>query len=111
MVGKTLDHYRIVEKIGAGGMDKVYRAHDERLQRDVALKVLPAGSLTDEVARQRIQEEALTLSKLNHPHIAHIYDFDTQDGTDFLVMEFVAGETLKEGSQVGPDVAGSRGAH
>ena len=96
MIGRTLGHYRITEKIGQGGMGEVYRAHDEHLDRDVALKVLPVGALADEDARKRFRREALTLSKLNHPHIAHVYDFDTQEGTDFLVMEFVAGDTLKE---------------
>ncbi len=72
MIGKTLGHYRIEEKLGAGGMGEVYRAHDERLERDVALKVLPAETLTDEVARKRFRKEALALSKLNHPNIASI---------------------------------------
>ncbi len=96
MIGKTLGHYRILEKIGAGGMGVVYRAHDERLDRDVALKVLPAGSLTDESARKRFRKEALALAKLSHANIAPIYDFDTQDGTDFLVMERVGGQSLAQ---------------
>jgi serine/threonine protein kinase/tetratricopeptide (TPR) repeat protein len=94
MIGQTLGHYRILEKIGAGGMGVVYRARDERLDRDVALKVLPAGALADDAARRRFRKEALTLAKLAHPHIAMIFDFDTQDGVDFLVMEYVAGQTL-----------------
>ena len=94
MVGKTISRYRVLAKLGAGGMGEVYRAHDERLQRDVALKVLPAHILADETARNRFRKEALALSKLNHPHIATVYDFDTQDGVDFLVMEYVAGATL-----------------
>jgi eukaryotic-like serine/threonine-protein kinase len=96
MIGQTFGHYRIVEKIGSGGMGEVYRAHDERLDRDVALKVLPAGALTDEAARKRLRKEALNLSKLNHPNIATIHDFDTQDGVDFLVMEYVAGTSLAQ---------------
>ena len=96
MIGQKLGHYRIVEKIGAGGMGVVYRARDERLERDVALKVLPAGTLADEAARKRFRKEALALSKLNHPNIATVHDFDTQDGVDFLVMEHVAGTTLAE---------------
>ncbi len=69
-------------------MGVVYRAHDTRLQRDVALKVLPAGVLSNDAARKRFRKEALALSKLNHPNIAIVFDFDTQDGTDFLVMEY-----------------------
>ncbi len=96
-VGPTmLGHYRIVEKIGEGGMGVVYRAHDERLDRDVALKLLPAGLLSDEAARKRFRKEALALSKLNHPTISTIFDFDTQDGLDFLVMEYIPGITLDE---------------
>ncbi len=96
MIGRTLSHYSIVEKIGAGGMGEVYRAHDERLERDVALKVLPTGTLADEAARKRFRKEALALSKLNHPNIATVFDFDTQDGVDFLVMELVEGVTLSD---------------
>lgn len=94
MTGKTLSHYRLVEQIGAGGMGVVYRAHDERLERDVALKVLPADTLADEETRKRFRKEALALSQLNHPNIATVFDFDSQDGVDFLVMEIVAGELL-----------------
>jgi serine/threonine-protein kinase len=96
MIGQTLGHYRIVAQLGAGGMGVVYRARDERLDRDVALKVLPAGALADDAARRRFRKEALALAKLAHPNIAHIYDFDTQDGTDFLVMECVAGQLLAQ---------------
>src|SRR2546428_5408269 len=95
-VGINLGHYRIAEKIGAGGMGEVYRAHDEHLARDVAIKVLPAGTLSDPSARRHFRNEALALSKLNHPGIATIYDFDTQDGVDFLVMEYIPGMTLSE---------------
>ncbi len=96
MVGRTLGHYRILEQIGAGGMGVVYRARDERLDRDVALKVLPPGNLADEDARKRFRNEALALAKLNHPNIASVYDFDTQEDVDFLVMEYIPGETLRE---------------
>jgi eukaryotic-like serine/threonine-protein kinase len=75
-------------------MGVVFRAHDERLDRDVALKILSPGTLGDETARQRFRNEALTLSKFSHPHVAYIFDFDTEDGIDFLVMEFVDGVTL-----------------
>ena len=102
MIGKSLRHFRIDAKLGAGGMGEVYLAHDERLERDVALKVLPARTLADETARKRFRKEALALSKLNHPNIATIYDFDTQDGVDFLVMEYVEGTTLSEKLSNGP---------
>jgi len=95
-VGQMLGHYFIVEKIGAGGMGEVYRARDERLTRDVAIKVLPSCTLTDESARKHFRKEALILSQLNHPNIATIHDFDTQQGVDFLVMEYIPGITLSE---------------
>jgi serine/threonine protein kinase/tetratricopeptide (TPR) repeat protein len=93
-LGTELGHYRIVEKIGAGGMGEVYRAQDEHLARDAAIKVLPPGTLTDESARKHFRKEALILSQLNHPNIATIHDFDTQQGVDFLVMEYIPGITL-----------------
>lgn len=96
LIGQTLGHYRLEEPVGAGGMGKVYRAHDNHLDREVAIKVLPYGILSDEKSRHRFHKEALTLSKLNHPNIATIYDFDTQKGWDFLVMEYIAGETLSD---------------
>jgi len=96
LVGSELGHYRIVEKIGAGGMGEVYRARDEHLTRDVAIKVLPSGTLTDASARKHFHKEALILSQLNHPNIATIHDFDTQQGVDFLVMEYIPGITLSE---------------
>ncbi|NDQ58436.1 MAG: protein kinase [Acidipila sp.] len=101
MIGKILGHYRIVEKMGAGGMGEVYLAHDERLERNVALKVLPAGSLADEATRSRFRKEALALSKLNHPNIATIHDFDTDGGVDFIAMELVDGETLAQRAKTG----------
>jgi eukaryotic-like serine/threonine-protein kinase len=94
--GLLLSHYRVAEKIGEGGMGVVYRARDERLERDVALKVLPAGVLGDETARKRFHKEALALSRLNHPNIGTIYDFDTQEGVDFLVMEYIPGQTVAQ---------------
>ena len=96
MDGQTLGHFRILEKIGEGGMGVVYRARDERLERDVALKVLPAGALADDAARRRFRKEALALAKLNHPNIGVIHDFDCEDGVDFLVMEYIQGATLSE---------------
>ena len=94
MLGKNLSHYRIVEQIGAGGMGVVFLAHDQQLERDVAIKILPPGTLADEAARKRFRQEALSLAKLNHPNIATIHDFDTADQTDFLVTEYIAGESL-----------------
>jgi len=102
LVGQTLGHYRIAEKIGAGGMGEVYRASDQHLARDVAIKVLPPGTLTDASARKHFHKEALILSQLNHPNIATIYDFDTQQGVDFLVMEYIPGITLSEKVAAGP---------
>jgi eukaryotic-like serine/threonine-protein kinase len=102
MIGQILSHYRILEILGSGGMGVVYRARDERLDRDVALKVLSQGSLGDGIARKRLRREALLLSKLNHPHICTIFDFDSQDGVDFLVMELVSGESLAARLRRGP---------
>jgi len=87
VIGQTISHYRVLEKLGAGGMGVVYRAHDERLDRDVALKVLPAGALADDSTRRRFRKEALALAKVAHPNIGMVFDFDTQDGVDFLAME------------------------
>jgi eukaryotic-like serine/threonine-protein kinase len=94
MIPKQLSHYHVLEKIGAGGMGVVYRAHDDELDRDVALKVLPTKTLTDERTRQRFRKEALALAKLNHPNIGAVYEFGSEDGLDFLVMELVSGVTL-----------------
>ena len=102
MIGKTLGHYRIVEKIGAGGMGEVYRARDERLDRDVALKVLPQGTLVDPSARKRLRKEALALSKLSHPNIEILFEFGSEGPVEFLAVEYVAGLTLSERLAQGP---------
>ncbi len=96
MIGQALGKYRVVEKLGEGGMGIVYRARDEGLNRNVAVKILPPGALTDEGSRKRFRKEALTLAKLNHPNIESLYDLDNKDGVDFLVMEYVPGATLAE---------------
>jgi len=102
MIGQTLGHYRIMTKIGAGGMGVVYRAHDDRLDRDVAIKVLPANVLADETARKRFRREALALSKLSHPNIGIIFDFNSELGVDYLVMEYIVGTTLAHRLAAGP---------
>lgn len=102
MIGRTLSHYRILERVGSGGMGEVYRARDQRLERDVALKILPAATAADLPARRRLRKEALALSKLNHPGIAAVHDFDSHEDIAFLVMEFVPGGTLAEEISGGP---------
>lgn len=102
MVGKTLAHFRILEPLGEGGMAVVYRARDSHLERDVAIKILTPSILTDEEGRRRFRLEALALSALRHPHIAIVHDFDSQDGVDFLVMEYMDGGTLAEVVAHGP---------
>jgi serine/threonine protein kinase/tetratricopeptide (TPR) repeat protein len=102
MIGTKLGPYSILERIGKGGMGEVYRARDERLERDVAVKVLPESTFADEASRRRFRREAVALARLNHPHIAAIYDFDSVDGHDFLVMEYVGGQPLAEKLAAGP---------
>jgi serine/threonine protein kinase len=91
---RLLERYLIVERLGAGGMGVVYRARDEKLEREVAIKMLQPGVLTGEEARSRFRREARALAKLNHAHIAAVHDVIEQDGADFIVMELVAGESL-----------------
>jgi len=95
-IGEVLGHYRLLEQVGAGGMGVVFRAHDERLQRDVAVKILPPGMLVDDNARQQFRKEALAVGKLNHPHIAMAFDFDQENGVDYLVTEYIPGINLDE---------------
>src|SRR2546425_12752671 len=101
MIGKTIAHYRILEPLGAGGMGEVYRAHDLHLDRDVAVKLLLRGSLANPTERERFRREAHVLSRLSHAGVATIFDFDAQDGVEFLVMEYVPGGTLESRLQVG----------
>ncbi len=94
--GTHLGPYTILSLLGQGGMGEVYRARDERLQRDVAIKVLPHGVLSDEAARNRFRKEALALARLSHPNIASVFDVGEQDGADYLVMECVPGQSLSK---------------
>ena len=92
--GTRLGRYAVLGPLGAGGMGVVYRAHDEKLQRAVAIKLLAPGMLTGDEARRHFRREALALAKLNHPNIAAVYDVGEQDGADYIVMECVSGESL-----------------
>jgi eukaryotic-like serine/threonine-protein kinase len=94
--GSKLGPYEIVGLIGSGGMGIVYRARDQRLERDVAIKTFPRNLQADEAVRRRFRREALALAKLNHPNIASVYDVGEQNGTEYLVMEYVAGQPLSE---------------
>jgi len=102
LAGRTIAHYRVLEVLGSGGMGVVYRAHDEQLDRDIALKVLPPGLLADEAARKRFRNEAMALAKLNHPCIGTVHDFGSEGGLDFLVMELVQGVPLSRRLRDGP---------
>jgi eukaryotic-like serine/threonine-protein kinase len=99
MIGTRLGHYRIVEKVGAGGMGEVYRAHDEQLDRDVALKVLPAAAVEDGTARARLLREARAAAGLNHPNICTIHEVGESDGHAYIAMELVEGRMLSDVSR------------
>jgi len=114
--GTRLGPYEIVAPLGAGGMGEVYRARDPRLDREVAVKVLPYSVRDDREARARFRREALALSRLNHPNIEMVLDLGEAGGTDYLVLEFVPGETLgarvargrvpeREAAEIGSQVA------
>ena len=96
LIGLEFGHYRILERVGSGGMGVVYRGYDAHLEREVAIKVLHPDALAGENGRKQFRNEAHALSKLNHPNIATVFDFHTENGRDFLVMEFIEGVTLNQ---------------
>src|SRR5215203_6300393 len=96
LANDTISHYRIVSKLGAGGMGEVYLAHDTKLDRRVALKVLPVDVAADQNRMSRFVQEAKTASGLNHPHIITIHEIDQFDSINFIATEFIDGETLRE---------------
>jgi serine/threonine-protein kinase len=102
MIGQTLGHYRILEQIDVGGMGEVYLARDERLERDVAIKVLPQGALADQTLRRRLRKEAQALSKLNHPNIETLLEFESAGDLEYLVVEYIAGTSLSDMLAKGP---------
>src|SRR5262250_100768 len=100
--GAKLGPYEVISPLGSGGMGEVYRAKDTRLDRSVAIKILPARLSSDPVRKQRFEREAKTISSLNHPHICVLHDVGHQDGIDYLVMECVEGDTLAKRLEKGP---------
>ena len=101
-IGQTLSYYKVISAIGAGGMGEVYRAHDSRLDREVAIKVLPSEMSSDEDRLRRFEQEAKATSALNHPNILTVYDIGEHDGSPFIVAELLEGEELRQRLDEGP---------
>src|SRR3990170_4474565 len=100
--GSRLGPYELVAPLGAGGMGEVWRGRDTRLDREVAIKILPPEFAQDDLFRARFAREAKTISQLNHPHICTLFDVGHEDGTHYLVMELLEGESLADRLQKGP---------
>jgi serine/threonine protein kinase len=111
MIGKTISHYKILAKLGEGGMGVVYKAEDAKLKRTVALKFLPPSIMASEAEKTRFVHEAQAAAALNHPNICTIYEIDEVDGQSFIAMEFVEGETLQKRVVKGEERGVSGGLH
>ena len=102
MIGKTISHYKILEKLGEGGMGVVYKAEDTKLKREVAIKFLPRQIAVSDEERERFKLEAQAAAALNHNNIATVYEIHELEGEEFIVMEFIKGESLREKIAKGP---------
>src|SRR5215472_10473905 len=95
-IGQVFGHYRLIEQIGAGGMGVVFRAHDEKLLRDVAVKILPHSLFSQLTSREQFHQEALAVGRISHPNVAMAFDFGQDNGVDYLVTEFIPGVNLDD---------------